>query len=93
MSEERFVVADKYGSMAQKYKWLWEQQRGEFALLQAQQNKLAAELAELRSDNKAAHHQLVMAQRERDTYAAALAQAHKVVAQYETLVDSLKIAP
>lgn len=86
-------MADKQGSAAQKYKWLWEQQRNEFVLLQAQTAELFKALSEERADNKAAHQQLAMAQRERDTYAAALAQAHKVVAQYETLVDSLKIAP
>lgn len=79
MNEQRgFIVADKNGTLAQQYKWLWEQQRDEFLRLQA--------------DNDAAHQQLVMVQRERDVYAAALLQAHKAAAAWEQVFASLKSA-
>lgn len=83
---DQFVVSDPKGTLVQRYKWLWEQQRAEFIVLQRQYDRLLNALKEERLDNKAAHHQLAMAQRERDTYAGALLNAHKAVASYENLL-------
>lgn len=86
----RFVVSDPRGTPEQRYKWLWEQQRSEYTVLQLQYERVVEALRDERVDNKAAHHQLDMMTRERDTYAGALAQAHRAIARYETLLASVK---
>ncbi len=90
---ERFVVSDPHGTPEQRYKWLWEQQRSEYALLQARHACTTEQLEAVQADSKAAHHQLDMMKRERDTYAGALAQAHRVVARYEALILSRGSSP
>jgi hypothetical protein len=90
--EDVFVVSDPKGTLAQRYKWAFEQQRAEFVVLQRQYDRVLEALKEERLDNKAAHHQLAMAQRERDTYAGALLNAHKAVASYENLLAAAKNA-
>lgn len=88
MSEkESFVVSDPKGTLVQRYKWLWEQQRAEFVLLQQQHDALLQQLRSVQADSKVAHHQLDMTQRERNVYAGALLNAHKAVARYEVVLS------
>lgn len=88
MNNEAFVVSDPKGTLVQRYKWLWEQQRAEFVLLQQQHDVLLQQLRTVQADSKAAHHQLDMALRERDVYAGALLNAHKAVARYEVVLQN-----
>ncbi len=89
---ESFVVNNPKGTPAERYKWLWEQQRNEFVMLQQRQDALLLELHQVQADSKAAHHQLDMAKRERDVYAGALLQAHKAAAAWEAVFASIRPA-
>ncbi len=84
---ERFVVSDPNGTPEQRYKWLWEDVRQQNTLLCRECDKAVARVFALEQELRAERHQREHALRERDTYAAALAQAHKVAVRYEALLS------
>lgn len=86
--EESFVVADPNGSPAEKYKWLWEDGRQQRVLLARECEGAVNRVRDLQLELRQERHQREHALRERDLYAAALAQAQRVVARYETLLAS-----
>lgn len=81
-----FVVSSKTGTPAQKFKWLWEQQRSEFILLQQQNDRLIERCKKLMAENRTLAQQVTMAERERDTFAAALEYSHDVANEYKRLM-------